>query len=421
MKRIPPSLASLVAIACLLTACRSTGSLRNETPHEREARIHREAVTVDTHVDWPSRQLAHPEFDAGIRHEPGIPESGQWDLPRMKEGGLDAVFLSIFTGQGELSTEGRDAAREEALAQIRLVRGLAEDYPTLAGLATGSEAILRLEREGRRALLLGMENGYPIGTDLARVEEFHREGIRYVTLCHSRTNDLCDSSTDDHRPWDGLSPFGEEVVREMNRLGIMIDISHVSDETVREVLASSRAPVIASHSGARAVCDHPRNLPDDLLVALRDHGGVVQVCLVGSFVKSLPPDPEREAAIGEIRDDLDALRRGEIHGEAAEAVRERYRAINRDHPRPLPTLADAVDHIDHIVAVAGVDHVGLGSDFDGGGGVKGLMDVYELPHLTAELLARGYSEEDVRKILGGNLLRVFRAVEQAAATPPLPE
>jgi membrane dipeptidase len=257
---------------------------------------------------------------------------------------------------------------------------------------------------------MGMENGYPIGKDLENLKMFYEQGVRYVTLSHTRNNEICDSSTDEKQEWGGLSPLGEEVVKEMNRLGMLVDISHVHDETFWDVIALTKAPVIASHSSARALCDHARNMNDEMLKAVKQNGGVVQLCLLGAYIKTMPPNPEREAALAPLRPKLVAARRGELSEEEARSVWEEYQTLNAKFPANRPTLQDAVDHIDHMVKVMGVDHIGIGSDFDGGGGLIGIDEVSEMPNLTKELLRRGYSDEDVRKIWGGNLMRVFGEV-----------
>jgi len=258
-----------------------------------------------------------------------------------------------------------------------------------------------------------MENGYPVGTDLSLLQGFYEMGARYITLCHTRNNDICDSSTDNKGPeFDGLSDFGVKVVEEMNRLGMMIDLSHASDETFYDVIEFSKAPVIASHSNAKALQNVHRNMDDDMIRKLAENGGVIQVCLVNSYLAELDPNPQRDSAMTALR----VKYRGfdDLSEEERTAARREWQGINDKYPPNLATLADVADHIDHIVKIAGIDHVGFGSDFDGGGGVDGLYDVSDLPNLTQELLRRGYSEDDIRKFWGGNFLRVMKAVEDYA-------
>ncbi|MGH7453214.1 MAG: dipeptidase [bacterium] len=380
----------------------------------KTAEIHAKVFTVDTHIDWPSNQLRNPDFVPRERHEPDKRGSGQWDLVRMKEGGLDAVFMSIYTSQGPRTDEGHTKAKEHALKLIELTKKMAADNPDLAEIALTPEDAYRIEKAGKRAIFMGMENGYPLGKDLSNVQMFYDLGVRYITITHTRNNELGDSSTDEKKEWEGLSPLGEQVVKKMNRLGIMIDISHVHDDLFWDVIALTKAPVIASHSSARALCDHARNMNDEMLKAVKKNDGVVQVCLLGSYIKTMPQNPEREEALKPLQEKLRAARRGELSDEEARKVREEFQAVNAKYPANRPTVQDAADHIDHMVKVMGVDHIGVGSDFDGGGGLIGIDDVSEMLNLTKELLKRGYSEKDIQKIWGGNLMRVFAEVIKVA-------
>jgi membrane dipeptidase len=290
------------------------------------------------------------------------------------------------------------------------IHKMGEDYPQLVELATSPEDAYRLEKEGKRAAFIGMENGYPIGKDLSLVEEYYDRGIRYITLCHSSDNDICDSSTDRPNPEDnGLSDFGKEVVAECNRLGIMVDVSHVSDKSFFDVLEVTKAPMIASHSCVRTLCDHPRNLSDEMLKALAANNGVIQICFVSSFVKKAKPNPEREKALAKLREKYGSW--SEVRDESVrEKMEDEYMDIYEKYPSEKATVQELVDHIDYVVNLIGVDHVGIGTDFDGGGSIEGCDDVSELPNITEELLRRGYSEKDIRKIWGANIMRVFRKV-----------
>lgn len=375
--------------------------------------IHDRVLTVDTHCDTPSR-LVRGEWDIGERHEPTDRRSGKIDLPRMAEGGLDAEFFAVFVGQGERTAEGYAQAKERAMEMLDAIHRMCQDYPELVELALSPEDAYRLEKEGKRAAFIGMENGYPVGQDLSLVKEYYDRGIRYITLCHGGDNDICDSATDRNNPEDnGLSEFGKQVVAECNRLGIMVDLSHASDKTFFDVLKVSRAPVIASHSSVRAICDHPRNLTDEMIKALAENGGVIQICFVSSFVKEAEPNPERDKAMQALREKYGPRR--DITDEAVlEKMREEYMQIFEKYPQERATVKDLVDHIDHVVNLVGVDYVGLGTDFDGGGDVDGCSDVTELPNVTLELVRRGYTEEEIRKIWGGNLMRVFSKVIELA-------
>jgi membrane dipeptidase len=246
------------------------------------------------------------------------------------------------------------------------------------------------------------------------VKKYYEKGVRYITLCHGGDNDICDSATDRNNPEDnGLSEFGKKVVAECNRLGIMVDISHASDKSFFDVLEATQAPIIASHSSVRALRDHPRNLSDEMIKALASNGGVMQICFVSSFVKETKPNPEREKALDALREKYGPRR--EIKDEAVlEKMREEYMKVYENFPRERATVEDLIDHVDYVVKLVGVDHVGFGTDFDGGGDIEGCSDVSELPNLTVELVRRGYSEEEIRKIWGGNLMRVFRKVVEVA-------
>jgi membrane dipeptidase len=376
----------------------------------RAALIHQRVLTVDTHVDTPLR-LVGGKFDIGQRHD-YRQRGGRVDLPRMQDGGLDAIFFAVYMGQGPRTVEGHAKAKDKAKQIFAAVHQAIRDNQELAELALTPRDANRLEAEGKRAIFIGIENGYPIGTDLSLVREYYDLGARYITICHSRNNEICDSSTDEAAEHHGLSPFGEKVVRQMNRLGMMVDVSHASDETFYDVLEISSAPIIASHSCARALCDHPRNLSDDMLRALAQNGGVIQICILGSYIKKAEPNPQRDAAMKELRSQYDDYR--SLSEKRKREVYQQWEAINQKYPESTADVSDVVDHIDHVAQVAGIDHVGIGTDFDGGGGLAGCQDVSQLGNITTELVRRGYTEPQIRKIWGGNLMRVFRQVEQAA-------
>jgi membrane dipeptidase len=382
---------------------------REETLEQKAARIHDEVLTLDTHVDTPLR-LDQPDFDLGARGD-ARGRGGKLDLPRMKEGGLDAVFFAVFLGQGERTPEGNEKAGNRAFEIFDEIYKAVESHSDLAGIALAPRDAYALEKQGKRAVYIGMENGYPLGSDLSRVQKFYDRGARYITLCHTKNNDICDSSTDEPEH-HGLSDFGRRVVEEMNRLGVIVDVSHASDEAFYDVLEVSKAPVMASHSCARALCDNPRNLDDAMLEALAKMGGVIQMCILSEYVEPSPPDPERDAAVKALRATYGDWSR--LSPEEKDRVRAEWDALNEKHPRFLSTVARAVDHIDHIVEVAGIDHVGIGTDFDGGGGLKDCYDVSEMGNITLELVRRGYTRDQIEKIWGGNFMRVFREVVDAA-------
>jgi membrane dipeptidase len=400
-------------LACGVLFC-SCGTKRESEAFKLKARaIHDKALTVDTHIDTPMHML-RGDWKVGERHDPGQRESGKVDLPRMAEGGLDAAFFAVFVGQGERTPEGYAGAKEQAIALLDAIHKMAVDYPQLVEIAVSPDDAYRIEKEGKRAAFIGMENGYPIGKDLSLLEEYYKRGIRYLTLCHTQDNDICDSSTDKQNPEDnGLSDFGKEVVAECNRLGIMVDVSHISDQSFFDVFKLTRAPVIASHSGVRALCDVERNLSDEMLKQLALNGGVIQVCFVSSYLKKEKPNPERDKALEAIREKYGSRRN--IRDEAMLAkMEEEYEAIMEKYPGEKATVKNLCDHIDHVVKLVGVDYVGIGTDFDGGGEIDGCEEVSQMPRITEELVRRGYSEEDICKIWGGNLMRVFRRVIEIA-------
>lgn len=365
--------------------------------------IHQRCLTLDSHTDTPLL-LGRDGFDLGKRNDAG----SCVDLVRMEEGGLDAVFFAVFVSQGNRTPAGYLQAKQKAERILNNVENAVRENSDKVALAFSTDDAYRNAANGKKSIFLGMENGYPIGRDKSLVEEYYRRGVRYITLCHTKNNDLCDSSTDkpEHQ---GLSPLGEEVVDEMNRLGMMVDVSHISDQAFFDVIKRSKAPVIASHSNARAVCNHPRNLTDEMLLALKENGGVVQVCVLGAYVKTMPENPKKEAAMNALAEKYNQFQ--DLTDEQWQQAGKEWRAIDRKYRKRLPSVSDLVDHIDHIVQLIGIDHVGFGSDFDGGGGLSGLKDVSRLPAITAEMVRRGYSEEDLEKFWGGNFLRVFAQVE----------
>jgi len=386
---------------------------------EKAKVMHERLLTIDTHCDTT---MSLQTFDMGIRHEPGKRGSGKQDLIRMREGGLDASFFAVFVGQGALTPEAFEKAHARAVQACDNLDKMFQTYPDLVQKAIAPEDAERIAATGKRAIFIGMENGYPLGNDLSTLDYYYQRGIRYITICHSADNQFCDSSTDRNGPEDrGLSGLGRELVRRMNRMGILIDISHLSPQSISDVLAETKAPVFASHSSCRALCDHPRDLSDDQLRALKKNGGVVQICLVSDFLKKSDANPEREKAFFDYFKQVQE-KYGSYESIKNEADREQvergFEELNRKFPQAQATLQDIVDHIDHVVKVIGIDHVGIGSDFDGGGGTVGCDDVTEMPNITIELLRRGYSEKEIARIWGGNFLRVFR---QAVAFSRKPE
>jgi len=409
MRIIISSLLKMFVLVMLFVLLVCTDTQTKEDIIAKAKAIHTRVLTVDTHCDTPMR-MVESDWDVGERHIQGQRSSGKIDLPRMKEGGLDAEFFAAYVGQRKRTEENYRWAMDRADELIRAVTSMCEKYSDRIALATTPGDAYKNEQGGRLSAFIGIENGFPIGKDISNIKRYYDMGVRYITLCHSSNNDICDSSTDKNgAEHNGLSNFGRQVVAEMNRLGMIVDVSHISDEAFYDVLEVSKAPVIASHSCVRALCGHPRNLSDDMLRALAKHDGVIQICLLSEYLKEPQPNPEREEALAALQ-----KKYGPWEEVTDPQVRERYRvehhAVLDKYPSKKATVEDAVDHIDYVIKLVGIDHIGIGTDFDGGGGIIGCDDVSEMPNITIELVRRGYSEEDIRKIWGGNFIRVFRKV-----------
>ena len=387
------------------TAQRKTSArpTRDEALWQRALAIHRRAIVVDTHNDILS-MMTDDNYDLGTS------SAGKYhtDLARMKQGGLTAEFFSVYIDR-KYATQGGSARR--ALDMIDYVYRAVERHPTELMFATSTADIRRAKAQGKIAALMGIEGGHAIEDSLMALRDFYRLGVRYMTLTHNNTNNWADACCDAAKH-NGLSDFGKEVVREMNRIGMLIDVSHVSDKTMSDVLDLSRAPVIASHSSARALGDRPRNIPDDLLRRFAKNGGVVMVNFYPGFIdqKVIAASRERDARLKSQMDQLAATYKDDP--KRLEEERNKLLAANPLPPTPLSVL---IDHFDHIAKVAGVDHVGIGSDFDGVSSLPvDMEDISKLPNITYALLKRGYSERDVRKILGGNFMRAFAQAERVA-------
>jgi membrane dipeptidase len=385
----------------------AAGCGNNEEQYVRRAnKIHASTLTADTHCDTPMN-FVRPDFDLGVKHEDGCV-----DFPRMKEGGLDAEFFAVFIGQGPRNDSTYDKVHKMALGIFDSIHKNVEKNSSIAEMAYTADDAYRIKKAGKIAAFIGVENGYPIGKDITRIKQYYDQGARYITLCHTKNNDICDSSMDNNGPENnGLSSFGTEVVKEMNRLGMMVDVSHISDKSFYDVIKVSKAPVIASHSSCRALCENPRNIDDNMLLALKDNGGVIQICIFSDYLKTPDPNPELDVKLQEIEkkySDYNALPE-----DSKKMVDNEYREIQRKYKK-LATVKDAVDHIDHVVQVIGIDHVGIGTDFDGGGEIDGCRTASDMKNITIELLRRGYSKEDIDKIWGGNVMRVLRHVEKIA-------
>ncbi len=382
----------------------------------RARRIHAEAIVLDTHIDTTQR-LMQPGWNFFERHEPPVrgqrgpgARGNHTDYPRMREGGLDGLFFSIFMS-GRVT--GPPAVKR-SLEQIDAVRRLTESRPDAMVLATTAADIRAAHKEGKIAALLGMEGGHMIDASLAVLRDYARLGVRYLTLTHSLNTTWGDSSSD--KPaHHGLTDFGKDVVRELNLLGVMVDISHVADKTFEDALAASRAPLLASHSSCRALTGHVRNMTDDMIRALAAKGGVIQINYLNSYIDEplRLAEAAREPQVEAIRKDMEARYPGEENAE--KRMNETITAVTALQPAlPVARWERIVDHIEHAVKVAGADHVGLGSDFDGAAMPAGMEDVARLPKITEELLRRGYTEPEIKGILGENLLRLMERVEAVA-------
>jgi membrane dipeptidase len=396
------SFSYLLLVTLFLTGCGNS----EEQLIKWADKIHESILTVDTHCDTPM-EFSDPGFDLGVKSIDGCV-----DFPKMVEGGLHAEFFVVFTPQGPRNDSTYNKVQQKALEIFNAIHKNVEKNNSMAEIATTPDDAYRLKREGKIAAFIGMENGYPIGKDITKIRQFYDLGARYMTLAHTKNNDICDSSTDPvGAENDGLSTFGMKVVKEMNRIGMMVDISHISDKSFFDVLKITNAPVIASHSSCRALCGSPRNLSDDMLLALKENGGVIQICMVGNFLKTPEPNPELDSKLKELKDkygDFEAL-----PDSIKKIVNKEFKDILKKYEKPA-TVKDLVDHIDHVVQVIGIDYVGIGTDFDGGGGVDGCRSASDIKNITTELLRRGYSKSDIKKIWGGNLMRVFRKVEEIA-------
>jgi len=388
----------LVASAAVAQQSAPEGALKAKA-HQ----LAQQFVIVDTHIDVPYRLKMHWE-DITQR----TPD-GDFDYVRAKEGGLNAPFMAIYV-PSELEAHG--GSKELADTLIDMVEKLAKDWPSKLAIARSPADVVAQFKKGKMSLCMGMENGSPIEHNLDNVKYFYDRGIRYITLAHALHNHISDSSYDSTHVWKGLSFFGRRLVAEMNRVGIMVDVSHISDDAFYEVMNVTKAPVIASHSSCRYFTPgFERNMSDDMIKLLAHNGGVIQIAFGSSFISSDYREREDEA-----RKEISAYFRSRNLKFSDPAAQEYIRKYQAEHALPLATVSQVADHIDHVVKLVGVDYVGLGSDFDGVGPTVpiGLKDVSEYPNLIEELLKRGYSDKDIQKICGGNLLRVWSDVERKA-------
>lgn len=411
MTKVCLLLAAALAVAPTLAAAQASKSTAPKISPAARA-VHDAAVILDTHFDTPAL-FSRPGWDIAQRHAVTV-DGSQVDLPRMADGGVDGGFFAIYTVQGPRTKAGDDAARAAALVRAVEIHEMLVKHPDKIELALTADDAARILAKGKRVAYLSMENAYPLTGDPGMLDAFYALGVRMVGFAHFKNNDFADSATDKPE-WGGLSLKGKALLEEMNRLGVIPDPSHSSDAVLDQVLDLSRTPVILSHSGVRAVFDHPRNVPDDLLKKLAAKGGVIQINAFSSYMIPPPaPNPEREKALAALtakygpRDKL-------TEAKVVAMVAER-RAILVKYPVPRANLEDLMAHLLYALKLVGPDHVGLSGDFDGGGGVDGYDSVADLPIVTERLLKAGYSKDDIAKIWGGNVLRVLRETEAYVAS-----
>ncbi|WP_431134270.1 dipeptidase [Psychroserpens mesophilus] len=428
--------ASLFLIMMLTSSCKNNAksSVNSDVTEdataliEKAQAIHKRVITLDTHCDIDVKN-----FTDSVNYTQNL--DSQVNLPKMEAGGLDVAWFVVYTGQDTLSDEGYQNAYINAISKFDAIHKLVEDIaPDRIELALNSDDVRRISKSGKKVAMIGIENGYPVGKDLSNVEKFYKLGARYMSLAHNGHSQLCDSNTGEKdEVWlhNGLSDLGKDVIREMNRLGMMIDISHPSKEAIKQMFELSKAPIIASHSSARTLCDHSRNLDDEQLMLLKENGGVVQTVAFQTYTNT-EKNNARNKAIKSIRKDI-AQSLGTTWYEWSETktlskeekdaflnLRAKIirladeKADTMDDFPPKVNVSDFVDHIDYLVEKIGLEHVGISSDFDGGGGVEGWSDASETFNVTLELVKRGYTETQIEKLWSGNLLRVLDEVEAVA-------
>ncbi|MDO8378514.1 dipeptidase [Phenylobacterium sp.] len=380
------------------------------------AEAHKAAIVLDTHFDTPAN-FHRAGWDIMDRHSVEA-DGSQVDYPRMVEGGVDGGFFAIFTPPGPRTPEGDAKARDGALLRAVEIHEMAAKHGAQFALATRAEEAAPIVAAGRKVVFMSMENGQPVEADLTLMATFYTLGVRMMGPVHFRNNDLADSSTDPKgKEWNGLSPKGKAFVTEANRLGVVIDASHASDDVLDQILALSSAPIILSHSGLKAIFDNPRNIDDTRLKALAAKGGVIQINAFSSYMVATPKIPERDAALAALMTSVGSTGR-DMTPAQRKAFLDGKKAIDAQWPVPRANLDDFMKHMLHAIAVAGVDHVGVSGDFDGGGGIEGLEDVTDYPAITARLMAAGYGKDDVAKIWGGNALRVLKAAADLRTAKP---
>jgi microsomal dipeptidase-like Zn-dependent dipeptidase len=422
----------LAASLLLIISCNSETKKSEETKAKellaKAKEIHKRVITLDTHND-----INVKNFTDSINYTQEL--DNQVNLPKMKKGGLDVSWFIVYTGQGDLTPDGYDKAYKNAIAKFNAIHKLTKEIaPNDIELAVTSDDVRRIHASGKKVAMIGIENGYPVGTDIKRVKEFYDLGARYMSLSHNGHSQLCDSNTGEKDSiWlhGGVSDFGKEVIKEMNKWGIMIDASHPAKSSIKDMIELSKAPIIASHSSARGLCDHSRNLDDEQLQWIKENGGVVQTVAFNAYVNTKKNEIFNKASkafIDKVAKDqnFELKSWGDVRKmdpTAQDAYYTQYVAIRNLAQKKLKEdssdynpvdVADFVDHIDYMVKKIGIDHVGISSDFDGGGGVEGWNDASETLNVTIELVKRGYTESEIEKLWSGNLLRVLDKVQEIA-------
>jgi len=413
MARLSPILLSALA-ATALAGCTTMSAPLPEGVSAEAMAIHQRLMTLDTHLDTPAFFDTVRGYDITARHD--VERDGtQVDYPRMVEGGLDGGFWVIYMPQGPLTTEGYRTIRDTALTRAMSIQKMVAAHPDKFELALTSADAARINAEGKKIVYVSIENSYELGEDISLLDTFYKLGVRMVGPVHNGTNQLADSTNPGELgiKWGGLSPLGREFVKRANELGIILDGSHSSDATIEQMIDLSATPIILSHHGADHLNEHPRNAPDALLKKMAAKGGVIHMNALGSFIKSLPQTKERTDALTALRAKWGNP--NQIPADKYEQFLNESNAIDKQFPENRATFEDYMQQVLYTIKLVGVDHVGFGADWDGGGGLDGFRDITALPKITARLLKEGYTEEDLQKMWGGNVVRLLKAAEDYKA------
>jgi membrane dipeptidase len=406
---------SALALSACLAACTTTSALPEGVSSEAMA-IHNRLLTLDTHLDTPAFFDSPRGYDITERHD--VERDGtNVDYPRMVEGGLDGGFWVIYMGQGPLTPQGYASIRDTALIRAMSIHKMVAAHPDKFELALTAADAARINAAGKKIVYISIENSYELGTDITLMDTFYKLGVRMIGPVHNGNNQLADSTNPGASPpvsWGGLSPMGRDFVKRANELGMVIDGSHSSDVAIDQMIDLSATPIILSHHGADALNEHPRNLPDSILRKLAAKGGVIHMNALGSFIKPLPQTPERTAALTALRQKWGQT--NTLVGDRYEQYLDELNELDRKFPENRATFEDYMQQVLYTIRLLGVDHVGFGADWDGGGGLDGFRDITALPKVTARLLAEGYSEAEIEKMWSGNVLRLLKAAEDYKAS-----